>query len=811
MQLTAWLLVFLHSTTLTLGQDVQQPVGSVPSNDTLFWGPYRPNLYFGIRPRAPKSLLTSLLWANVNDFQSAQNNFRFTCEQHAGMAGYGWEEYDARHGGRQVIHDAGNKIDLTIDFVKLPGGTNGGSWATRIKGTAREDAPPNLVTTVIFQAGIEGLGELAFAEGESKQGFDGDIKIHGNTVELGAFDIDLVEDPRNVKPYKTHPSWDDKPLDRTLANSLLMPAEQMWRGLEIAFAGVRQTIEALVAEYGQENMPPPWQVFTIPNDAGPGNFHQIQKTFVGNFEFDVMYTSESGPDVSPAVLDKMIPSTSKSFKDQYNKFFKPQKPFAHADYEACGESMLSNLVGGIGYFYGDSLVDRSYDPVYDEEDEGFWEATEEARQRNQPSPDKSAELFTMVPSRPFFPRGFLWDEGFHLLPLAEFDVDLTLQILESWMNLMDSDGWIAREQILGPEARSKVPTEFQVQYPHYANPTTLFLVVESLLQKLESGMLSTPQKSDVTTRLAKIYPLLQRHYNWYRTTQAGDIKSYDREAPSTKEGYRWRGRTPRHILPSGLDDYPRAQPPHPGELHLDLLSWIGLMSRSLHSLSTYLSKQTDTAATVDGSDTSIYQKHLSNILANLDALHYSSDERVYCDATIDVYDEHALVCHKGYISLMPFMLSLLPPTHATIPDTLSLLSDPAHLWSPYGIRSLSRQDPLYATDENYWRSPIWINMNYLILRALHTLATSPLTPPTTAPKAAKIYNELRVNLVENVVRQWKDTGFAWEQYNPETGAGQRTQHFTGWTNLVVVIMAMEPLEGGSSSSGGSDGIVHGEL
>ncbi len=43
---------------------------------------------------------------------------------------------------------------------------------------------------------------------------------------------------------------------------------------------------------------------------------------------------------------------------------------------------------------------------------------------------------------------------------------------------------------------------------------------------------------------------------------------------------------------------------------------------------------------------------------------------------------------------------------------------------------------------------------------------------------------------------WKETGFAWEQYNPETGKGQRTQHFTGWTSLVVSIMGMPDLESG---------------
>lgn len=43
--------------------------------------------------------------------------------------------------------------------------------------------------------------------------------------------------------------------------------------------------------------------------------------------------------------------------------------------------------------------------------------------------------------------------------------------------------------------------------------------------------------------------------------------------------------------------------------------------------------------------------------------------------------------------------------------------------------------------------------------------------------------------METVYESWKETGFAWEQYNPDTGSGQRTQHFTGWTSLVVKIMA----------------------
>lgn len=39
--------------------------------DVLFdwqtWGPYRPNLYFGVRPQIPETLLMGLIWASGDD------------------------------------------------------------------------------------------------------------------------------------------------------------------------------------------------------------------------------------------------------------------------------------------------------------------------------------------------------------------------------------------------------------------------------------------------------------------------------------------------------------------------------------------------------------------------------------------------------------------------------------------------------------------------------------------------------------------------------------------------------------------------
>ncbi|EAW08719.1 mannosyl-oligosaccharide glucosidase [Aspergillus clavatus NRRL 1] len=771
------------------------------NNDSLLWGPYKPNLYFGVRPRIPNSLSAGLMWAKVDDYSTAQNNFRHTCEQNEGMAGYGWDEYDIRKGGRQTIHDTGNSLDLTIDFVKVPGGQHGGSWAARVKGVPRDDAPPDQPTSVVFYASLEGLGNLGVTTESEPLGFAGDVKLAGYTSELGDFSIDVTAGPEsNGHPEIDHPAHEDKPLDRTLVSSSTIAPENLWQAKAIMFGQMKSEVDEIIQKYGAENPPPPPQVFTIKNAPGEGNIHFVQKVFKGPFEFDILFNSGSSSNpVTTESLTKEIASVSELFSERFDKVIPPQSPFQTAEYSEFSKAMLSNLVGGIGFFHGDDVVDRSGAPEYDEENEGFWEETAEARARAQPVLEGPKDLFTCVPSRPFFPRGFLWDEGFHLIPVIEWDTDLALEIVKSWLHLMDDDGWIAREQILGAEARSKVPPEFTVQYPHYANPPTLFMVLESFLDKLEAGRDSSSQSSTsqgVSDNLRSayvqhpelgeayirsIYPLLRKHYFWYRTTQKGDIKSYDREAFSTKEAYRWRGRSVQHILTSGLDDYPRPQPPHPGELHVDLISWMGMMTRAMRRIAEFVG-ETEDAQEFRGYETAIAR--------NIEDLHWDDQAQTYCDATIDEYEESVHVCHKGYISLFPFLTGILGPDSPRLKAVLDLISDPEELWSDYGIRSLSKKDEFYGTAENYWRSPIWMPINYLVVKNLHDVAT---TPGPHQGQAREMYSSLRKNLVENVFRQWKDTGFAWEQYNPETGKGQRTQHFTGWTSMVVKIMTMPDL------------------
>lgn len=47
---------------------------------------------------------------------------------------------------------------------------------------------------------------------------------------------------------------------------------------------MKEEIDKLIEQYGQDNAPPPWTIFALPNDAGPGNMHVVQKVFEGAFE-----------------------------------------------------------------------------------------------------------------------------------------------------------------------------------------------------------------------------------------------------------------------------------------------------------------------------------------------------------------------------------------------------------------------------------------------------------------------------------------------------------------------------------------------
>ncbi|KAI5478238.1 mannosyl-oligosaccharide glucosidase, glycoside hydrolase family 63 protein [Pseudohyphozyma bogoriensis] len=769
------------------------------ANQSSLWGTYRPNLYFGLRPRVPNSLMTGLMWWGAQDYQSYARA-RHACDQGDGLESYTFTEHDGRSGAIEVIKDAANNVELRIEFLKIPGGDAGGSWGMRIKGQPLDPVKGSRVTLVNYFGNDGPLGYLELDNEEDEEGLEGVVKLKGSAQGLGEFTLRIVDGPNNG-PLSPGPHAEDfgERLDRTQFYGAPVPAGNIWQAKNILMNSFLTNVQSVVEAYKGSSPPDPAILFALPNEVRYGaTLYGFQKTYEGKFELDIYFDSAATPStLDSATLTAGLAASSALFHDRFARTFPNLQDNFSPSQIAFAESITSNLVGGIGYFVGSSIIDRNFAHEWDDEDV----------QGREPKPEMTDPrvLFTATPSRSFFPRGFYWDEGFHLLVIGAWDNDLSLEILKDWVNLIDEDGWVAREQILGEEARSKVPQEFQTQYPSYANPPTLAMAVTAYIERLRAAGLtisSLEGASAVHTSitdalpaevigsfhvtepalaghyLRAIYTKFKRHFEWFGETQRGQIKEWGRKAGSRTEAYRWRGRTQDHVLTSGLDDYPRARPPHFGELHLDLISWMGFFSKTMGEIAEFLGEEDDLLE---------FKAKYEDIVGNIEDLHWSEEEQMYCDASVDEDDESFHVCHKGYISLFPFLLGLLPPDSAHLGPILDMIRSPDHLWSPYGIRSLSKSDPYFGQGENYWRGPIWIQMNYMALSSLYKIYAA--EPGPNQVRAGEIYAELRQNVINNVYKEYERTGYVWEQYDPISGEGKRSHPFTGWTSLVTLIMA----------------------
>jgi len=719
-----------------------------------FWGSYRPQVYMGMKTKSKESLVTGLMWMRQNR-KYPLKKLRHSCKHEDKLKKYGWIKHDGVNFGVQNISDQG--FNLKTQFVKIDGGENGGDWSWRVSATTKSTLPVQL--SLFFYAATENQGNVDIEKLDAKKDI---YQIKGQTSELGKFTIKF---PRNnneqIGKYNAVNTWIsslDK-LDSVLVSTMV--------------------------GYKKNNLTS-YYISPSSKQARPAQaksqvvFHQVTMTVP--FDFEVVFESESKKnrvkELSGTHFTETLNHFIQKFDEQFEKTFPLHEKGYSKDQISFAQSALSNMVGGIGHFYGKSLVmsEEMERPVE------YW----------------PAHLLTAVPSRSFFPRGFLWDEGFHQLLIGKWNSQLSMEIIQHWLNLMNHEGWIPREQILGPEARSKVPAEFVVQKSSNANPPALFLSIDSLIKN--------EQTSISKNFLMQIYPRLKAWYNWFNTTQNGPL-------PST---YRWKGRDANSnelnpkTLTSGLDDYPRASHPSDDERHLDLRCWMALASKTMSEIAEIIGEEDDIVsykATYENLvDPKIMDKmHWNNDLGIFSdygnhSTHVSLQRRVYRTPegnhtyyvkVVKSKPKLGFVDTFGYVSLFPMLLMQLQPDSPRLTQLLQDLPQSDLLWSEFGLRSLSARDPLYMKyntqhDPPYWRGQVWININFLACRALHHYAN---TPGINQQKAQDIYKKLRRNIVNNLYKQWKNTGYIWEQYNDKTGKGQGTHPFTGWSALVVLIMS----------------------
>ncbi|XP_022663582.1 mannosyl-oligosaccharide glucosidase-like isoform X2 [Varroa jacobsoni] len=732
-----------------------------------YWGTYRSQLYFGMKNRHRDPVNFGLMWFNQKP-RGNNLNIRHWCSQRDGLQKYTWLRHDGVHFGEQVIIDG--DLNITTSFVKRPG-EKGGEWTARISVENISPDPPkpqkkpepmslffyamadfrshNLSLDIVDKTRVEALTGGSPEVGDWRLRFDGGgsqpIKYGYLSTVIPSPDevVDVIQ--KNVKATKLK----DYPLKLFFVQG---------------------------------------SVFAPTDPDGKPNFISNQVTVVPPYTMEVMFENVANDperdleeELKGDVFSKELHRYRRDFDERFDKTFPLQTKFQIEEINVA-KAALSNMLGSIGYFFGQSLVrgPNNRDTV------PYWPAA----------------LYTAVPSRSFFPRGFLWDEGFHNLLISRWDAEISKDIIAHWLDLMNTNGWIPREQILGDEARAMVPNEFIVQKSTNANPPTMFLAIQTLLDMMKRGEIP-----EDTGFISSAYPRLKAIFTYFQREQQGPIS----------KSYRWRGRNPEirtelnpKTLASGLDDYPRASHPTDNERHLDLRCWVALMAEVLADIGERIGLPEDSykeykeifAALKDNND--------------LNKQHWSPSGNQYSDFGLHT-DDVMLVSQRpkpgepslpmlrytakapterfvdqfGYVSLFPLIMRLLEVDSSQLGQMLSSLDDPTLLWTDFGLRSLSKDGKLYNArntehDPPYWRGNIWINMNFLVVRALKYYAQ--IDGPHRN-EARRLHNELQQNIVRNVIRQYHKSGYLWENYKDETGKGSGSHPFTGWTSLVVLLMS----------------------
>lgn len=788
------------------------------------WGTFRPQALISARAAVPHSPLLGFMYHPASSLAIRH----LSTEHHDKISSFSWSRHDGRRFGDQHIVDHDLNLRFTTSFQHHP--SHPDAWAIRVSAVPLDNSKPTQPVSLVFYAAagpdevhqrtgavdptdahLWGSVRLADHSQLSKEGLLDDVVLEGEAASVGGAYRVVVKEPAfgvvsdvvaaesaEPQPASTgagsgsrayRRARGDKPDIKSLpvhafhVASLPDDAKFAW--------AVEKALDRLLRkprESASHNDPEPlvYLLNDVVQSSSPGVLvqrlvrapFQMESTFVrseGRTEEEVRAIEE---DLVEDKLDQLLKRSRERFDYRFERVFGLAEKGVSVEEQAFARAALSNLLGGIGFFYGSSVVQKKTS-----DGNGDLEFL------------NPVGLLTATPSRALFPRGFLWDEGFHQLVVQRWDSELSRDCMRSWMAAIQATGWIPREQILGVEARNRFPEHVRhlmIQNPKVANPPTILMPLRVLasigFENFESNETSpiTCRDSSVEcetndkTRAGFSRSILEhviRYYSWLKQTQSG----------MEPNSFRWRGRSSDIKAPegypltlaSGLDDYPRAEVPSTKERHVDLHCWMTWASGTLAKLSEKA-----------GKDSTGFWEEYRRLRGALIDLHGSkiADASTREDMLLCDYDGDEKICHEGYTTILPLVLGLLDPSDTRIGAILDALEDPLRLRARAGVRSLSKSDEWHRKGDDYWTGSVWMPFNFLTLAALKTKYAVEEGP--YRERAARVWVDLRKSILENAFRVFSETGQLWENYSPdEDASGKSGRQFTGWSSLVLLMYA----------------------
>ncbi|MDQ6985177.1 MAG: trehalase family glycosidase [Candidatus Dojkabacteria bacterium] len=180
-------------------------------------------------------------------------------------------------------------------------------------------------------------------------------------------------------------------------------------------------------------------------------------------------------------------------------------------------------------------------------------------------------------------------------------------------------------------------------------------------------------------------------------------------------------------------------------------------------------------------DHEIFSSKAKSIKANMNKYMWDKNDKIYYNIDISNGEKIKRITFSSFVPLWEVI-----PTQKNGEDSIKkYILDPKHLFSKYGIRTLSKSDPEYNNVNRIkpysnWQGPIWPIANYIYLHALLKYGFK------------KQAEDISIKIMNIVAADFKMNGGIHENYDAETGNPLAAPNFVSW-NLLVGNMLSEVL------------------
>ena len=344
------------------------------------------------------------------------------------------------------------------------------------------------------------------------------------------------------------------------------------------------------------------------------------------------------------------------------------------------------------------------------------------------SPQGKVTYEAMTPSKTNYVGLWLWDSAMHALAYRHVDADLARNQIRAMVDCQLPDGML-------PDAVYDEGIISTIDHPIYAEVTKPPILAWAALKLHE-----TDPDLDF---LQEVYVPLVRWNAWWFSMNDDDVDGLAQY---------------NHPYSSGLDDSPL---------------WDGGMPVESPDLNTYLCVQMGSLAVMAealGMDAegAMWRRRAAAIVRRMIESMWDEESGLF----------RVLRDEKPIPVVTPF--NLYPLWTGQLPEEIrdrliAHLTNPQEFWGEYIIPTVARDDPNYDP-KKMWRGPVWANINYFFIEALHQVGE----------------HELAHTLRDRTLRLIMNQSSIYEYYNAETGQPPPAAADTfGWTAAVFIDLAIQ--------------------